>query len=204
MKEKLWFSKDRLIALIDGIFAFSMTLLVITIDVPSIKNVFSNQDLVNALYDLLPSIGIYILSFILLANLWILNHKYFISIKKVDNSFTWLNIFYLLFIVLFPFTTDLVGEFGGLPMSNIVFHANNLIIGILNFVIWNYAVKNNLIDENVNKQSIFISFHKSYIFPSVALLALISSNFITSYSNFFYLLIPALKIFIDKKYAQSS
>lgn len=203
-----WLSKDRLIALIDAIFGFAMTLLVITIDIPNIKNVFSNQDLANALKDLLPSILIYILSFILLANLWILNHKYFSKIKRINNSFAWLNIYCLLFVVLFPFTTDLVGEYGQYPIANIVFHANNLAIGIFYMLIIIYAIKNGLTSsKDEMKKNIYIDFNtikRTLIFPAVATLALISSYFLTSYSNLLYLLIPLMKLIIDKKDASNT
>jgi len=57
-------SLDRLAGLSDGIFAFAMTLLVLGLAVPSLTGISSENDLLNALVRLGPSVLIYTMSFL--------------------------------------------------------------------------------------------------------------------------------------------
>ena len=59
-------SKERLEALVDGIYAFAMTLLVLGIDLPaSIPTVSANQAVFKYLIDLMPKLGIFVIVFLL-------------------------------------------------------------------------------------------------------------------------------------------
>ena len=59
-------STERLEALVDGIFAFAMTLLVLSIDLPaSIPTASANQAILKYLIDLMPRLGIYVIVFLI-------------------------------------------------------------------------------------------------------------------------------------------
>jgi len=66
----VWMTTQRIETLVDGIFAISMTLLVLNLDIPQITGVVSNDAIWNALVNLWPKIFTYGLSFVLLAILW--------------------------------------------------------------------------------------------------------------------------------------
>lgn len=51
-----------------------------------------------------------------------------------------------MFVAMVPFSTELTGDYGGLVTSNVIFHVNMLMIGLLLSASWFYAYKNGLMD----------------------------------------------------------
>ena len=116
-KINLTIPKNRLETLVDGIFAIAMTLLVLSIEIPSIQ-FHCVTDFQIYIISLLPKIFIYFLSFILLAIFW-MNHHIFFIIKRTNRTILWINIIWLMFIALIPFSTSLVSSFGQYQPSQI-------------------------------------------------------------------------------------
>lgn len=108
----------RLETLADGIFAIAMTLLVLSIEAPSPGTITSSLDFQNYI-DLIPQMSVYALSFILLGS-W-LNHHIFFLIKKTNTRLVWINILWLMLVVLVPFSTSLIGSYSQYPLSEIIF-----------------------------------------------------------------------------------
>ena len=108
---KLYMNKNRLETLVDGIFAIVMTLLVMTVVVPQRQVVIKDVGFELMILSKFHDIANYALSFILLAIFWIEHHEQYHFIKRTDRVHIWINIFTLLFIALFPFSTSLLNEF---------------------------------------------------------------------------------------------
>ena len=183
--------KNRLETLADGIFAIAMTLLVLSIEVPTLPgNVTSSTIMQYALYTLTPQIFIYVLSFVLLASFWMTHHVFFI-IKRTNTTLLWINIFWLMSIAIVPFSTSIIGKYGGFQLSQLIFDVNMLIIGILSYANWTYAANKGMIIEEVmphaNKiKKIFLSL------PLLSVLAIIISFFIPYGSITVFILIPII------------
>src|SRR5881296_2933246 len=88
--------KGRLEALSDGIFATVMTVLVLTLSVPVITTpVLGSElsaDVAAGVLALAPNILSYVLSFLLLAVMWVSHHNIFHYLRSVDRPLIWLNI----------------------------------------------------------------------------------------------------------------
>ena len=99
----------RLEALSDGVFAIACTLLVLEIKIPELHGPWEEQwEILKS--QTLPSIGAFVFSFLNILIFWV-NHD---AINKVivryDTKTTYLNIIFLLFISLIPFTTAFLRE----------------------------------------------------------------------------------------------
>jgi uncharacterized membrane protein len=68
--ERFWISRARLEALVDGIFAIAMTLLILEIRVPDLEERRSAEGLLRAIVHLGPALFSYVLSFSMLAIFW--------------------------------------------------------------------------------------------------------------------------------------
>ena len=103
-------ASKRLEALSDGVFAIACTLLVLEIKIPHFRHGLSIAEQLDMFTKLLPSIGAFAFSFLNILIFWT-NHE---AINKVivryDTKTTYLNIIFLLFISLIPFTTAFIGE----------------------------------------------------------------------------------------------
>ncbi len=105
-------ASKRLEALSDGVFAIACTLLVLEIKIPHFRHGLTISEQWEMIFEAetLPSIAAFIFSFLNILIFWV-NHD---AINKVlvryDTKTTYLNIIFLLFISLIPFTTAFLRE----------------------------------------------------------------------------------------------
>jgi uncharacterized membrane protein len=97
----------RIEALSDGIFAIAMTLLVLDLRVPAAD--LHGDELAKSLCALTPRLLAYVMSFVLISQFWLALHAMFHNLARVDRSFLWWNLFFLLTISAVPFSTSLLG-----------------------------------------------------------------------------------------------
>ena len=129
--------KDRVASLTDAIFAFAMTLLVITVDIPARYAETTATAPVRAILgDVVPDLLHFFIAFVLLAILWYFDHQRFHSLACLDRLLLVLHITALAFICLLPFSTNLAGDFPYDPLGSIFFEFNILIIGLLACAQW--------------------------------------------------------------------
>lgn len=102
--------EDRLIALCDGIFAIATTLLVIDIRLPSgLKNDIAFNA---ALSDLLSNaVVFYLITFVIVASLW-MQHRHMMRYIKYQNArFAWLTLLFLVFVAFFPVASGILESY---------------------------------------------------------------------------------------------
>jgi uncharacterized membrane protein len=104
----------------DGVMAVAITLLVLNIEVPQVRD---TADLPSELWDLLPSLASYALAFALVGRYWILHHGLFEVLRGFDGVVMWLNLVFLALIALMPFATDLMDTYDRVPEAQAVFGA---------------------------------------------------------------------------------
>ena len=104
-------SKHRIEALVDGIFAVAMTLLVIELKLPEHVQATSSAELLHVLGDLAPTFGSWVISFLVLALFWVGNHRLYSYVRHLDGPLTWYTILMLAGASLLPFASAVNGRF---------------------------------------------------------------------------------------------
>ncbi|KQV44695.1 MULTISPECIES: TMEM175 family protein [unclassified Duganella] len=104
-------SKHRIEALVDGIFAVAMTLLVIELKLPEHVQASSSAELLHVLGELAPTFGSWIISFLVLAIFWVGNHRLYSHVRHLDGPLTWYTILMLAGASLLPFASAVNGRF---------------------------------------------------------------------------------------------
>ena len=99
---------NRIIGFSDGVFAISITLLVLTINVPS--NLTSSEEVSGFLRQALPQLVVYAAAFMVIGTFWLRHHRMFMLCRAVDLRMLVLNLVFLAFVSLLPFPTDLLGN----------------------------------------------------------------------------------------------
>lgn len=103
-------ASKRLEALSDGVFAIACTLLVLEIPIPRFQSGLSLAQQWDEMHHVVTEMLAFIFSFLNICIFWV-NHD---AISKVmvrfDTKTTYLNIFFLLFISLIPFTTGFIAK----------------------------------------------------------------------------------------------
>ena len=105
------FQLERLILFTDAVFAIAITLLVIELKVPRLEH-RTEHEATNALLRLIPEFIGFLISFFIIAIYWAAHHHIFRFVRHLDGKLIWLNIAFLLSIVLMPFTTAYQSEYG--------------------------------------------------------------------------------------------
>ena len=111
----------RIVAFSDGVFAIAITLLVLTLSVPEHLH---GESLTDALWDQRHNLLAYAISFAVIGRYWINHHRFFSSVVGFDGRLLALNIFYLAWVVLLPFSTQVIGDHGGEAAAVILYAVN--------------------------------------------------------------------------------
>ena len=188
----------RLLGLSDGIFGMVMTLLVFGIAVPELS-VYTYDNFLATFLSLLPTIGVTIVSFVIISSFWIYHHEY-VKIKNLNILYLWLNILFLICISFIPFTTSLIGTYAEFFASEVVFGINILLAIIAFLLMYIYATKKDFMEVKPTKKE---KNHVLLTLGSIMGLTIIvnlldfnvSSNFI-----YLFLLIPVVSTILDTWY----
>jgi len=124
-------SKHRLEALYDGIYAVAMTLLVLDLKVPEGIASASDAALLAGLRGLAPRFMAWIISFLILAALWIGHQRLFHYVRRVDGRLLQINVLALLLASLLPFSTALIGEHASHFVSQAFYDANMAALALM-------------------------------------------------------------------------
>jgi uncharacterized membrane protein len=111
---------ERLCALTDGVYAIVLTLLVLNLKFPATPGL-SEANIIDDLMKQIPNFFSYVISFILVATLWIKHHMLLRPLKQCDTITFSLNFVHLLFLTLTPYTASLFGHYGEDPMVVFLF-----------------------------------------------------------------------------------
>jgi len=122
-------SRERLGALSDGIFGVAMTLLVLTLAVPTAQEVRDSGSLGGALVHLVPNIVTYVMSFLTLGIFWVGQQTQLSQLERSDRDYTWIMLAFLLFVTFVPFSTMLLAAFYRSQLALVEYWFNVAILG---------------------------------------------------------------------------
>lgn len=114
---------SRIVAFSDGVFAIAITLLVLNLGVPE---QIPGDDLTDALWDQRHNLFAYAISFAVIGRFWVVHHRVFADITRFDGRLLGLNLLYLGWIVLIPFSSQVLGDHAG-DTAAVVLYSVNLV-----------------------------------------------------------------------------
>jgi uncharacterized membrane protein len=158
-------SKHRIEALTDGIYAVAMTLLVIDLKLPEAHSLATREQLDDALIALAPKALAWFISFFVLAIFWLSQHRAFHRLKVVDNRYVWLNIVQLAFVSLLPFSASLMGEHGSTGEAHCFYNGNMIALALLSLVQLLYVHRH----PELHVRPISLSIHRAALVRIVGL-----------------------------------
>jgi uncharacterized membrane protein len=192
---------DHLISFSDAIFAFSITFMALSIQIPKLSSDLTQAELINRILHLRPQFEIYVISFLIIGVYWISYHLIFNYIRASHSVLIWVNLAFLFFITLISFATSLETVY---PLYHIVFVLYAAIItitGLLLAVIWLHASKDRLlVDKNMSPTHIR-AVSLQAIAPPLIFASSIAISFIDiQIAQYFWILIVPAKVIIQRKY----
>jgi uncharacterized membrane protein len=150
----------RVVAFSDGVMAVAITLLVLNIEVP-----VRSRDLPEDLVDLLPSLGVYLLSFALIGRYWVIHHNLFERLRGFDGVVMWLNLTFLALIALMPFSTNLYDDYGHKPIAAAVFGGTLALAALVNSAMTLYTLRRDFVrPERADEHNPLVGFGITVMF----------------------------------------
>ena len=123
---------ERLVFFSDAVFAIAITLLVIEIHVPHLTS-WTNEEAVQALYDLLPSFFGFTLSFLVIGRFWMGHHSALAKVKAYTPRLLWPNLLLLMAIAFMPFATAFMSSNLGQLVPTLFYNATLMVTALLSW-----------------------------------------------------------------------
>jgi uncharacterized membrane protein len=122
-------NKARVESFSDGVFAIAITLLVLGFQVPSLNSA-SDLLLRKALLAQLPEVIPYITTFATIGIIWLNHHTMFHEVEYVERGTLILNLLLLLVVSFIPYPTAVLGRYGPLRSSAVLYGAALSMLGV--------------------------------------------------------------------------
>jgi uncharacterized membrane protein len=172
----LW-STTRTEALSDGVFAIVMTLIVLELKVPELPRDAPAAEVWRGFRELGPIFFSYFLTFTLAGAFWFWHHRAFHELTHVDGPLFALNLAFLSFVSLLPFSTAMLGAFKlRQPVSLACYFGNLLALALALTAFWFYAGRSGMLrptrDHAARRRFTFILM--AHVMASVAALVTVA------------------------------
>ena len=112
---------SRIVAFSDGVFAIAITLLVLNLTVPEH---LGHEELWSVLWNERQDLFAYAISFAVVGRFWVVHHRFFGDVTGFDSRLIALNLFYLAWIVLMPFSSEVLGDHADQSAAVILYAVN--------------------------------------------------------------------------------
>src|SRR5436190_7537415 len=181
---KAGFQLERMILFSDAVFAIAITLLVIEIKIPDKEwmreqGEISDGAILNTLKHLVPKFYGFLISFMLIGLYWTIHHRLFGFVTSYDRKLLFLNLLFLFFVALMPFSTGFYSEYAGselfekqlkVPMTFYVL--NFCCMGFANYLMWRRIgnEKNKLAEPPIDPLILKLAYARSLVVPFLFLL----------------------------------
>jgi uncharacterized membrane protein len=192
---------EHVISFGDAIFAFAITFMALSIDLPNLPPNLTQSELLSHLYDMYPQFESYIISFAVIAIFWILYHYVFNFIKRSHISMVYLYLLFLLLITFLSFTTSLVINYGSYQIPYVIYCVVVIMTSSLLAAIWWYATKDyRLVDKDIDPLFVRGLMTNLLLVPLIFAISILVSFFNLDIAQYVWLIIIPLNIAVRRRY----
>ncbi len=186
------FEKNRLEALIDGVFAVVLTLLVLDLKLPENVAFATSDDLWKHLLGLERHFVIYVISFVVIGMYWINHQVQFHFVLRTDRTLIWINFGYLLLVTFLPFATDLIGDHKDLMLPCEIYGVTLLALSAVSFVHLSYLWRHpELSSPELTPQARRAIVRRITLFAVVPLISMLAATISTHAAVYVYVSLVA-------------
>ncbi len=143
----------RIISLSDGVFAFALTLLALSLAVPTVSSGVPADRVSSNLAFLLqqdwPAFLGYVFAFVMIGIWWVIHVRTFQYIARFDSRLVWLNMAVLLQIAVMPFVLRVYNTYSSTQVAVGLFAGIQVGLGVTTTLIWDYARRRGLLKSKV-------------------------------------------------------
>ena len=180
---------ERLVYFSDAVFAIAITLLALEIRLPEMHEP-TTRELRRALLDLLPQFYSFAISFWIIGVYWLAHHRIFRYVMAYDRRLMVINLLFLMWIVLIPFSASLLGGYASYQLAEVIYFSHMIITSLSMALFWWYATSDRkLVDPDIDPALIAYNYVRISSLPVVFVLAIIVSFYSTAAAGYTVLLL---------------
>ncbi len=184
---------ERLVFFSDAVLAIAITLMALEIRLPELEPEVAAEQIGMALQALLPHIGVYVLSFIVIGVYWIVHHRLFRQIRRYDVRLMWFNLVFLMTVAFVPVATNALGSYPNLSQTTAFYAISIALVGLSEFALWFYAVYKGYMVAPAEKYSRLYFAIRILVPVAVFLFSLVIAPINATYAQYSWaLMIPIL------------
>jgi uncharacterized membrane protein len=146
------YSKHRLEALSDGVFAVVMTLLVLELK-PELPQHSDNETVARVLHELARPLAGYAFAFAITGVFWVLHHRNFTLLVHTNGPHTALTLAFLFAVTLLPLSVSIFLKARFSSLGQAVYFGNTAFIALTLLTSWLYANRAGLADSTMLPQA---------------------------------------------------
>ncbi len=193
---------EYVISFSDALFAFSITFMALSIQIPTFSSNIADSELTRRLDQLLiPNIIHYILSFMVVGMYWVSYHRIFEHIRRVDITLAWINLLFLLCVALVGYFTGLLTTYNTHRIVVISFSGIIATTGFVLCLMWWYAAYNRrLVDQDISDHLTRYILIRIFVTPLIFLTSIGISFISIQVAQYFWVLILPVNIIIYMKH----
>jgi uncharacterized membrane protein len=136
-------TKVNLERLTNGIYAFTMTLMIRNIQTPPAGTIDNAGSFLHYISTTVLVVADFIGAFIILGMFWLFYFQMFHRMKAFDYRFLYIHLLSLMIVVFIPFTQSFTSESTNIKVADILFQFNYLALSIVLVYAWYYASRTN-------------------------------------------------------------
>lgn len=193
--QNLKISTSRIEAFSDGVIAIIITVMVFDLKINEIP---TQQTALTEIIKILPKFISYLVSFVVIAIMWVNHHQLFHQIEHTDRNLLWLNIHLLFWMSIIPFGTNFVGANPLIWQSTSLYGSIFFMSSFAFALLRNYVISRKLLHETISFEAQLKIKRKNYLALTLYFLS-IFSGLISIYISFLLILTVPVMYFIPEK-----
>lgn len=171
IKNKEW--RTRLRFLVDLLFSATMTIMILGLEIPDLEQNLEKEQILDFAAAQLPKMGIYMITFVMISIYWLKHLEHFGNIMVVNTTFIWLELLFLLFLVILPFWNGYMTVFPEIYQFKILYSSNVFFVGIFSWLSLRYATHNHrLVNPELPNATILTLKKQAITEPTLAIIAI--------------------------------
>jgi len=198
-------SKFHIKIFTDAVFGVAITILAVELQVPHLDG----DTLIHSgeFGEIATTFISYITTFVIIGIYWITYHAVFNPIRRTTDLMIWMNLSFLMFIAIIPFSIRLMNEYNN-QYSFIFYSIIQIMTGLILFLMWQHAIRKDTLVSNeredvtqLNPVVIRLTSYRTIIIP-IAYTISIAFSFINPHivTIFPLIIIIPVSIFLRWKY----
>lgn len=172
---------ERVVLFSDAVYAISLTLIAVQLVLPTLDSLNAG-DVGQVISESLGNVWAYAFTFVWVAFYWKANHRFTLTLRRMDNRYIWAALVYLAFIALLPFPAALIGEEWD-PRALAFFFVYMACVSALEVILMLIALRDDLLVRELSPVE-RRRWVLSALSPVIAALVAAPLAFVTTYGNF--------------------